>query len=52
VSPGIFATQKNKDPDILTYEEPMRDPDREKWLEAAGVEIAELESYNSWVEKT
>jgi hypothetical protein len=50
VSPGIFAAQKNKDPDILTYEEAMRDPDREKWLEAAGVEISELESYNSWVE--
>ena len=50
VSPGIFIAQKNKDPDILTYEEAMRDPDREKWLDAAGVEISELESYTSWLE--
>jgi hypothetical protein len=29
---GIFVSKKNKDPDIFSYHEAMRHPDREKWI--------------------
>ena len=49
VYPSLWTAQK-KDPDIFTYDEAMRDPDREKFLEGAQQEIDELESYKAWEE--
>ena len=46
----MAAKTKNNDPDILTYDEAMRSPDRAKWMEAAANEINELIKQGTWVE--
>ena len=38
------------DPDTLTFDEAMADPDQPKWLEAAEKEICFLEEKGTWVE--
>jgi hypothetical protein len=38
------------DPDTLTFDEAMADPDRPKWLEASEKEIRSLEEKGTWVE--
>jgi Reverse transcriptase (RNA-dependent DNA polymerase) len=38
------------DPDTLSYDEAMRDLDRDKWIEAATKEISELEQHGAWDE--
>jgi hypothetical protein len=48
--PTIFAAKKASDPDTLTFDEAMIDGDREKWIEAAEIEIRSLESKNTWKE--
>jgi Reverse transcriptase (RNA-dependent DNA polymerase) len=40
----------NTDPDVLSYDEAMRDVDRDKWIESATKEIRELESHGAWDE--
>jgi hypothetical protein len=51
-TPPIVAAYKaaQSDPDTLTYEEAMKDSDREKWMEAATEEVRALESKDTWVE--
>ena len=39
-----------RDPDTLSFEEAMKDSDREKWIEAAQNEIKELEQHKAWIE--
>jgi hypothetical protein len=50
LSPSIFAAKKKSDPDLFSYHEAMRHPDREKWIEAMEKEIKELEEHGVWVE--
>lgn len=51
VSPVAFAARRAvKDPDLLTFDEAMSDPDREKWMEAAQIEIDALNREGTWVE--
>jgi hypothetical protein len=45
----IFKASQS-DPDVLTFDEAMRAPDRDKWIEAATKEIRELEAHDAWVE--
>jgi hypothetical protein len=33
---------------VLSYDEAMRDVDRDKWIESATKEIRELESHGAW----
>ena len=40
----------NSDPDVLTYDEAMRDVDRDKWIEPATKEIRKLEHHGTWDE--
>ncbi|GFH50762.1 hypothetical protein CTEN210_07238 [Chaetoceros tenuissimus] len=47
---GIFVSKKNKDPDLFSYHEAMRHPDREQWIKSAIKEIEELESHGVWEE--
>ncbi|GFH47570.1 hypothetical protein CTEN210_04045 [Chaetoceros tenuissimus] len=47
---GIFVSKKNKDPDLFSYHEAMRHPDREQWIKSAVKEIEELESHGVWEE--
>ena len=46
----INAAKKKSDPDTLTFNQAMNDPDREKWIEAAEIEIQELEDHKVWEE--
>jgi hypothetical protein len=48
--PEAFGLAAAKDPDTLSWGEAMADPDKEKWLEAARVEIEALESNRTWQE--
>jgi Reverse transcriptase (RNA-dependent DNA polymerase). len=50
LSPSIFAAKKKFDPDLFSYQEAMRHPDREKWIEAMEKEIQELEDHGVWHE--
>jgi hypothetical protein len=50
LSPSIFAAKKKSDPDLFSYHEAMRHPDREKWIEAMEKEIKELEEHGVWIE--
>jgi hypothetical protein len=45
-----FGLAASKDPDTLTWGEAMADIDKEKWLEAAQIEIEALESNHTWQE--
>jgi len=47
-APSVFKV--NADPDTLTYDEAMADPDRDCWLESMFVEITSLESKEAWDE--
>jgi Reverse transcriptase (RNA-dependent DNA polymerase) len=38
----------NTDPDMLSYDEAMRDVDRDKWIKSATKEIRELEQHGAW----
>jgi hypothetical protein len=40
----------NLDPDVLSYDEAMRDMDHDKWIESATKEIRELEQHGAWDE--
>ena len=42
------ASKSNKDPDLLTFDQAMTDVDRDKWIEAAKLEISELENHGAW----
>ena len=47
----VFKAAKNKNPDILTYDETLRDLKHLKdWMEAALKEIKQLESKECWIE--
>ena len=46
----VGSTKSTKDPDTLTFDEAMRSPDRDKWMEAARLEIEELIQQGTWVE--
>ena len=48
--PAPSAFKVNADPDTLTYDEAMADPDRDRWLESMLVEITSLESKEAWDE--
>lgn len=39
-----------KDPDLLTFDEAMRSPHRDQWMDAAQGEVSGLESKNTWKE--
>jgi hypothetical protein len=52
LSPSIFAAKKKSDPDLFSYHEAMRHPDREKWIEAMEKEIKELEEHGVWISTT
>ena len=47
--PLIYKASQD-DPDVLSYDEAMRAPDRERWIEAATKEIRELEEHGGWDE--
>jgi hypothetical protein len=40
----------NSDPDTLSYDEAMMDPDRDLWIAAAKKEIKSLEDHGTWTE--
>ena len=44
------ARKPNSDPDTLTWDEAMADPNKEDWLEAAQREIDELAAKGTWYE--
>ena len=47
----IFKVKTVSDPDLLTFEQAMLEPDQvEKWTEAASTEIQSLEKMNTWTE--
>ena len=47
----VFKAAKNKNPDILTYDETLRDLEHLKeWMDAALKEIKQLESKECWTE--
>jgi len=48
--PAPSAFKVNADPDTLTYDEAIADPDRDCWLESMLVEITSLESKEAWDE--
>jgi hypothetical protein len=47
-APEAFGLAASKDPDTLSWGEAMADPDKEKWLEEAQIEIKALESNCTW----
>lgn len=47
---AVFKVKKTKDPDVLSWTEAMNLPGKEKWLEAALLEIRELEGKHTWTE--
>jgi len=47
---SILSAKSNKDPDLLSFEEAMAGEDRELWIEAAKMEIDELEGHDVWIE--
>lgn len=50
---AFYASAKKKNPDILSYNEAMNDFDNlQKWLDAAGKEISQLESKFCWEDCT
>ena len=46
----VLAAKKVKDPDTLSFDEAMKDVDRELWIKAAELEIGELEAHGVWIE--
>ena len=48
--PSANKARAVKDPDTLTYEEAMRSPEKNKWMEVAQTEISGLESKYTWKE--
>jgi len=48
--PVPSAFKVNANPDTLTYDEVMADPDRDCWLQSMLVEITSLESKEAWDE--
>ena len=46
----LASNSKQKNPDIFTWDEAMRSEFRDQWVEAAQVEITELESRDTWDE--
>jgi hypothetical protein len=49
VQPFAFKAS-NSDPDTLSYDEAMADPDRDLWIGAAKKEIKSLEDHGTWTE--
>jgi hypothetical protein len=49
-TPIVLSAKKNADPDTLTFDQAMVDVDKEKWIEAAEVEIRSLEAKGTWKE--
>ena len=47
--PAVFAAS-SKDPDTLTYDEAMSDPDVIEWRKSANLEIRSLEEHDTWIE--
>ena len=48
---SLNAASKNKNnPDILTFDQAMASPDRDKWIKSAQLEIKELEDHGCWKE--
>jgi len=43
-----IKTAQKSDPDTLTFFQPMKDSDRDKWIRAAETEIKDLEDHNVW----
>lgn len=41
---------KSKDPDTLSWDEAMKSPDKEKWLDAAQIELDALVNHGTWIE--
>ncbi|GFH58478.1 hypothetical protein CTEN210_14954 [Chaetoceros tenuissimus] len=48
--PQVLAARAVKDPDIFSYDQAMKTPERKDWMKAAEAEISELENHNVWVE--
>jgi hypothetical protein len=48
--PMALKARVIKDPDQLTYDEAMRSPDKERWMEAAQIEISALVKKGTWIE--
>ncbi|GFH50768.1 hypothetical protein CTEN210_07244 [Chaetoceros tenuissimus] len=48
--PQVLAARAVKDPDIFTYDQAMKTPERKDWMKAAEAEISELENHNVWIE--
>ena len=48
---SLNAASKNKNnPDILTFDQAMASPDKDKWIKSAELEIKELEDHGCWKE--
>ena len=47
---ALASKTKNNDPDIFTYDEAMKSPQRDKWMQAARNEIDELIKQGTWEE--
>ena len=48
--PANYKARAVKDPDTLTFEEAMRSPEKNKWMDVAQTEITGLESKHTWKE--
>ena len=49
-SHAAFKARAVKDPDTLSYNDAMKSADKDKWCEAAKLEITELEEKGTWKE--
>ena len=47
---SAYKVRAVKDPDLLSYQEAMNSPDKDRWSEAAKKEIEELEGKTTWKE--
>jgi hypothetical protein len=52
IYPAAYKATAKSDPDTLTYDQAMAEPEdqRVKWIEAMEIEIKELESHTTWDE--
>jgi hypothetical protein len=52
VFPAAYQASSLSDPDTLTYDQAMAEPEdqKAKWIEAMKIEIRELESHGTWDE--